>query len=193
MDNDSLLSKIAFIASIAIDLVSLTAFFVFRTFNETPYGTILSESFVKSVKSRYIFQGMVFGSLMLFFISLVATVIMVFVRVREPDQTPAMNVVAACLLIVGMVIFIATSKDSIAVMFVKPEIETVTVADKLYDFNSSPDGLRGVSTYTLCFSNGKSERVSKKLYSETTVGETFYLITCRNIVINEFKATQYKL
>ena len=81
MDNDSLLSKIAFIASIAIDLVSLTAFFVFRTFNETPYGTILSESFVKSVKSRYIFQGMVFGSLMLFFISLVATVIMVFLAI----------------------------------------------------------------------------------------------------------------
>ena len=55
------------------------------------------------------------------------------------------------------------------------------------------DGLRGVSTYTLCFSNGKSDRVSKNLYSETKVGETFYLISCKNVVLNEFKATQYKL
>lgn len=59
------------------------------------------------------------------------------IRIKEPDQTQIMIIVAAVILIVGIVTFIALSKDSI--------------------------------------------------------GEMFYLISCKNVVLNEFKATQYKL
>ena len=123
-----------------------------------------------------------------------AAAFVIRISIWAEDERSFSNSMLVCYFIFVAIVFLLIAvkiPTTLPAITNKPVVESITVVNKNTDYGGGK--FSKSQYYTLYFSNGTYRGVSKEKYSNTEIGDPFYIVTCGKIVIKSFDGKECRL